>query len=426
MKKIRRFMSCFMLVTTVLFLNSYKVAAKEGVLHVTVPAGSTTKEIQKALDRAKSIGKEGYQSLQVTLTPGCYQLTDGLMVYSDTTLIAYDCTLVKNHTLGPMLRNYLYDKEKGRNYAHDIAVIGGIWNGGAEFHKQTGDETFRFIHAKGLVVKELTIKNIVAGHLLTLAGVENAIVERCTFADYMRYGSGKEALHLDLVHSDQMVPVVKSSKHRIVYDDAPCRNIKVRECTFRNVPSGVGSHSSVRGVYQEDIEIVNNTFLNIETAAIRCYNYKDTTIADNRIEQTGIGIHIYTCTSTSEINDDRKTSYHIPLKGTKTVPIPKDNDYHIRIINNRITTVYDRKEKKNGNGIYIFGSEKRPIAHLIICGNEIHNTKSNGIRLKYAPNAVIKKNTVTTSDSGRYKGGIELIHSDEAVLTENTIKNEGS
>lgn len=398
-------------------------AAKENVLKVQIKKGATAENIQQALDQAKEIKKNGYGSLVVTLSPGSYRLDSDLVIYSNTTLQAEDCTLFKNHQKGPILRNYLYDKEAGTNYAHDIAVIGGIWNGGAGMAQQSGEETFRFIHAKRITVKELTIKNIVAGHLLTLAGVEDAVVEKCTFSDFTTYGTGKEAVHLDLVHSSLMVPVVKSSESRIVYDDAPCKKIKVRNCVFRNVPAGVGSHSSVRGVYQEDIEIEGNEFVNIETAAIRCYNYKDTTISENEITQAGIGIQIYTATTTSELEDDNKTSYHIPHKGVKKTPLPKQNDYHITITKNRIKDIYKGAEKKYGNAIYIFGCKKRPIGHLVIQENIISNTKNTGIRLKYAPDATVEANMIENKKGGYYRGGIDVVCSDYIKLKNNILSN---
>ncbi|MDO5520480.1 MAG: right-handed parallel beta-helix repeat-containing protein [bacterium] len=397
-------------------------ANEQGVIKVTISSGSSAKEIQQALDQAKTFKTVGKQRLEVTLEKGTYELEQDLILYSDTVLDARDCKLIKKHQNGPILRNYLYDQEKEQNYAANIKVVGGLWDGGAGITEKKSDETFRFIHAKNIEVRDLTIKNIVAGHLLTLAGVDQAIVDGCTFASYCVYGTAKEALHLDLVHSKYMVPVVESSKKLICYDDAPCKNITVTNCKFYNVPAGVGSHSAVRGVYNQNIVIKDNTFINIEAAAIRCYNYKNVRITGNVIEQAGIGMEVYTCTPDSETMEDDKTSFHLPNSGLEQEKLPKDNDYSIVIDHNQIQTVYHGKDKKFGNGICVIGGEKRPISNVQITENRITNTKKNSIHLQYAPKVKITGNKISGSDKNAYRGGIYLNKSKEAKIEENSIR----
>ncbi|MDO5292786.1 MAG: right-handed parallel beta-helix repeat-containing protein [bacterium] len=399
-----------------------QAANEQEVVKVSLPAGSRANEIQKALDQAKTLKETGKKQLEVTLKEGTYELTDDLVIYSDTILVARDCKIIKKHQKGPMVRNYLYDREKGQNYAANIKIIGGLWDGGAGITEKKSDETFRFIHAKNVEVRDLTIKNIMAGHLLTLAGVDHAIVDRCTFSSYCVYGTTKEALHLDLVHSRHMVPVVESSKKQICYDDAPCKNIIVSNCKFYNVPAGVGSHSAVRGMYNENIVIKDNMFTNIEAAAIRCYNYKNVTITGNVIERAGIGMEVYTCTENSENMDDDKTSFHFPNSGVEQEKPPMDQDYSIVIDHNQIHTVYTGKDKKFGNAICVTGSEKRPIANLAITDNIIINAKKNAIHLLHAPKVQVIRNQISGNDQKSYRGGIYLNKSKEARIESNHIR----
>ena len=424
MKKTKGLKVCMIMLALFFVFLPIKGRAAESKkeLKVSIQQGTSAGEIQSVLELANTLDKKTYSGLKVVLEKGTYELDDSLVLYSDTTIVATDCMIIKAHREGPIIRNYLYDQEKEKPYAENITVIGGLWDGAPEINGSKSDELFRFIHAHNIEVRDLTIKNIKAGHLLTLAGVTGAVVDHCTFSGFTVYGSIKEAVHLDLVHSRYMVPVVESSKKLIRYDDAPCKDITVTNCTFHNVPSGVGSHSSVRGVYQENIVIKDNIFTNIETAAVRCYNYKNVTISGNKILRTGIGIQLYTCTANSENMDDNKTSYHIPLEGTKQKPIPEDNNYHIKVENNEIHMVYKGKDKYMGNGIVVTGNEKRPMASLIIKNNTIINTKKYSIKMQYAPEAELCNNELTNGDADGYIGGIQINKSDFCRVHDNLIR----
>ena len=202
---------------------------------VTATANCTSAELQNLLD----LNKEGNYNLIVNIPEGTYNLDKELRIYSNTSIIADpNAKLMRNHTKGAILANDLSKDAGGYNTTVNISVTGGVWDTKVR-DSNIGSESFRFIHASNVVIREAIICNVPNGsHLIALAGVRNASIDDCRLFGY-RGTMLKESIHLDIVHDNAVVPSLQSKS--LVYDDLVCDNIQITNCEIYDYPRGIGS-----------------------------------------------------------------------------------------------------------------------------------------------------------------------------------------
>lgn len=378
---------------------------------VTATPGDTSKELQALLD----YNKNGDYNLTIKIPAGNYDLTSELRIYSNTTIIADpQAYLIKKHTKGAMIANDMKNDQGGYTTTTNITIQGGVWDS-INIADQKGTESFRFIHATNVTIRNATVCNISEGHLITFAGVKNGIVDQCKVYGY--HGTMlKEAIHLDIVHDDVLVPSMQSSF--IKYDDLPCDGIQITNNEIYDYPRAIGSHSAVEGVYHKNITISSNNIHDIDEAGIKAYLYVNATIENNIINNTGLGILAYTYI------DNEKDHYYAPLKTTVKEQTP--SNYQIVIKNNEFKNIRFYTSGNNnlwGDAIRLIGSKKRPMTGTTIEGNKITSTKRYGIFLEQAPNTVVNKNIVTSTA----KNAIYLINGcNKATVQGNTISKAGA
>ena len=83
------------------------------------------------------------------------------------------------------------------------------------------------------------MKNEKGGHMMEVAGVDGFTARGCVFKDQvLPVGEvGYEAIQFDILHPSHMV--------NCRVEDLNMRNILVENCTFENIPRGVGTHTGV-------------------------------------------------------------------------------------------------------------------------------------------------------------------------------------
>lgn len=381
------------------FSGKSTLAAERTELLLTAPAGADAAAIQNLL----TMNKNGQYNLTVVLPAGEYHLTKGLTVYSNTTIRAEEGSyFIKEFDYTPFIANDTTNDPGGYDASENITVIGGVWNANQEAYHIQGIECFRFIHAKNITVQDAEIMNVPEGsHLITLAGVDTALVENNVLHGYTGE-MGKEAIHLDIVHDETMVPGTDN------YDDTACRNITIQNNEVYDFPRGIGSHSAVDGVFHDTILIAGNNIHDVSDTAIRIFCYKNTTISQNVIKNAGIGVRVYTDLDGANYKESLQEN-----SGTGAL-----EDYNILIDDNTITDLTDIE--LGGYGISVTGSSNRSLQGITITNNlvkRVNNANAFGIRVTFCTGAVVTGNTIAGSDYG----GMILLDSSTCTVKSNLI-----
>lgn len=356
----------------------------------------TDKELQALLD----YNINGYYNLTIKIPAGTYELSQELRIYSNTTIQAdTNAKFIRTHEKGAILANDLSNDRGGYTTTQNITIDGGIWDSSRIVGKDTGSESIRIIHASNVTIQNAVIRNVPDGsHLITLAGVKNAIVKDCTLYGYTGVKE-KEAIHLDIVHNEAMVPSMQVST--LTYDDLACDGITITGCEIYNYPRAIGSHSSVQGVFHKNVVIEGNDIHDIYESAIRAYNYTNLEINENNIYSCGLGILVYTSLANEEYH------YFDTLPSTTMEALP--DNYKIRITGNTIrsmTEVITDFGIRWGDGIRIIGSNTRPLTGVTMKNNIITSTDRYGIFVEGAPGCYVGSNTITNT----YNHAIYLIN----------------
>ena len=348
---------------------------------VTVYPGCTAWEIQNALDK-NQFGQ--YDKLIVKIPAGIYELNTTLYIYSNTTIIAEEGAMFRkmdNHngkeSYGPMLEGKLENDRGGYGNCHDIEIIGGVWDSIEVMDNTVGTESFRFIHCDNVLIKDAVICNVPAGsHLIVLAGTRNAVIDNCEFYGYGKGSASdhKEAVQLDVVHNSEIVPTAQ--EYEITWDDLPCKNITIKNCYFHDFSRAIGSHTAVKGVLHEGIVISNNHITDMADTAIKLFNYKDTVVENNIIENCVEGVLVYT-----DMKGLSSKDYMAPLSG-KVAAAP---DTHNILIQDNSFKNLRMSGEDWGDAIRIMGSSKLPIIGVTVLNNTMEQMERYGV---YATDAV--------------------------------------
>ena len=378
---------------------------------VTAESGCETGKLQALLNT----NQNGEYNLTLEIPAGTYNLTRTLYVWPNTTIHASsNAKMIKTSRYGSMVENKIDKDNGGYDTSSNITIDGGIWESTPVIEADQGTESFRFIHCNGINIKNLTLCNVPSGsHLIVFAGVLNASVTNCKLYGYGIDGqkkTPKEAIQLDTVHSSKEVPT--NQKDYVKWDDMPCNNIVISGCEIFNYSRGIGSHTTVAGKFHTNVQILNNNFHDLSDSAIRLYNYKNSSVNGNHIENAVAGILAYTYIEAAD-----GSSYFKPLDG-QIGALP--TDYDIQIKDNTIKNM--NLSKNNwGDGIRLIGSSDRPMKGVTILGNTISDMERYGIFATNAPNVVIlNSNNISKT---KKQGILVEKQCDNAKISGNTIVN---
>ena len=351
---------------------------------------------------------------EVTVPAGTYYLDAYLYMGSNTTLNLTDCTIIRTKGTNIVRVGASEDAASGVvGYAYEnVGIIGGVLNGNG-----TKETLVKATHCRNFTMTGTTLMNNINGHLMEVAGVDGLTVSGCVFRDQAIVGGtvgslalAYEALQIDVLYSKHMNGTRSEA--------LPTRNVNVSNCTFLNVPRGIGSHTAIMNAPTENISITECVFDQTPSCAIQSLNWTNVTIKNNTITNAPRGIAIY------YTNDDGNGTYlssvlaadgGIP-SSIPTTYIPNDKQ-NILISDNTIT-LYDAKDpysKFVKGAIVVAGcnittvkaqsndSGSLPVGNYYISDVTIKNntitTYGNGIRATDAQNVKIDNNTVTCMKS---------------------------
>lgn len=381
-----------------------------------------TDVLNRYLGLAKSMPSDA--SLTVRVPAGSYTLNNVLAIYSNTTLIMNGVTL-KRTTGQTMLRLRRASEWKnaggyaGYSGGNNIHIQGGTWDGNG-----TDDAIILIGHAQNISLEGCTFTSS-AKHEVEFGACKNVVVRNCTFKNYTgskwNSSSNVEALQFDATQEDHF------SKNYIPMDRTVCTNVTVEGCTFSHVQRGIGTHTIIVGQYSDNMLFRNNTFDDIAGYAIITSNYRNSNISGNKITRCGSGIMMRTYGSSNQV--------FMPVGGGSG-----GADKLNTTISNNTISVTETTYPNNAFGINLYGKNLKSATNGVAKGDyrakgvRVENNTINmtvvglGIWLQDANDNTITKNKITTkfTKAGKAKAhaAICLTGSSSNKITSNTIKNK--
>ncbi|MBQ4045844.1 MAG: right-handed parallel beta-helix repeat-containing protein, partial [Lachnospiraceae bacterium] len=256
--------------------------------------------LKAALTRAKSSSfvKEGYTGCKVVCKPGTYYNKAALCIYSNTYLYAEDCVFLSADEDGSTCTGFNLLKVGNASdnaslyHYHDITISGGVFD-----NCGSPNTILKAAHAKDILLKNVTFKNITGGHMIEIAGVARMRFDHCGFYNCMPSEKcpSPEAIQVDVLARSHI------SGYKILDPEVSClcKWITVENCVFDNMPRAIGAHTGVNGCYYTHMYIRNNRFTNISGNAIICTRFRVAEITGNYIRSGSNCIYIQNMTDTT-------------------------------------------------------------------------------------------------------------------------------
>lgn len=362
---------------------------------------SDTEAFQATLNLAKSS-----RGVEIYIPAGVYLMTDELIIYENTTIIASpQAHMSRNHNMYMLLNGDRGVDFQGFNGNGNININGGTWDMNGEDHD--GATCFCFGHAENLTFKNVTIRNVSWSHGIEINACKNVIIEECNFEGYHNPGNRgfSEAIQLDLMKSTGVFNAFGS------YDNTPCVDVTINKCRFDKSDRysgwgrGIGSHSSTINKWHENIIISNNFFYNTEQWAIRPYSWNNLKIVNNFFIGCGGGIGAgVPVGSTDQADENGVDQGH------------SQDSFNFEIKGNLFKGV-----GSYGVAINLKGEDDGRFKDCVISGNTFTNIKNTGIHLNFVENINISGNVFNGIDNhGIWGAGIIRV-----IISDNNVHGAG-
>ena len=397
-------------------VTSKKYGAKSGK--------DSTEAIQKALDKAAKKATATKRAM-VYIPDGTYYISKTLRIDSNIYLkCGAQANIVEKGTKCLfMLRSAENEKGKYKN-VQNITVEGGIWDAKFnKFNKVSGGSLFFFVHAKNINIFNAELKNNFGTHLIELGAVDGVTITGCRLHGFKKSSTGndKEAIQLDIAKNYEVLPDAKP------YDDTPCKNVTITNNEIYDYPRGIGSHTSVKGIYYNNIMINNNNIHDVSAEAIYAFNYTNLTVDSNVIKRSGAGVVF------KSFSPESPKNLYSRKKGVSATKLDNYN-YNVVIQNNSITTKNRTIEQSATTiGVFIYGTKTYPIKGCTVINNDIKSA-SSGVYYKYVGNSSFSNNRINRLNGSWGAGknasfvvdAIKLLNSSNNSILNNMIYLNGS
>lgn len=388
---------------------------------------SESGQIQAALSEAAENATEELP-YKIVVKPGTYTISTGFKIWSNTYLCMEGVTFrqAKGVSANMLKVGDGSGGEKGYSYKN-ITLYGGIWD-----QNNNSITAVKAAHIENFTVENQVFKNAKNSHFMEAAGVNGFYLKGCKFVDQIHEKNSGisvcEAVQLDIL--------VDGHFSGYSYEDLTNQNIVVENCTFNNVSRGFGSHTSILNSSVDHVQIINNKFDNIKSAAISIVNFQNCTITGNEIYNAPRGILIYSLRRGAAFLSSEASSNGKAVNSEKYVK-PSENQ-NIVVSNNTISCsgkdAYSTLSEDVTTCILLGGVQYKDnyktktgktipagdyyLSGITIADNKLSTTK-NGIQMQDARNAVIKGNTINFKGDDASTLGISL----ESESIKNTISN---
>ncbi len=230
------------------------------------------RNIQSALNFARNHSSKE-NPITVHVPSGTYYIARSMRIFSNTNLVLESGAKMVL-TGGASIFLAVDDESIGMSYdnTENVTVSGGVWDGNAA---ESGLQTqfFAFKSAKDFVIKNAEFVNS-SDHFLMLTGVSDFEVSGCSFKNMLALESEestaytKEAVHTDFLEIEDDILTTK--------------NVTIKDCTFENVMSAIGTHNSTILDYKIDnIHVSGCTFSDIIYNCINAAGWSNGLVEDS-------------------------------------------------------------------------------------------------------------------------------------------------
>lgn len=264
----------------------------------------------------------------LVLSKGTYTVTNTLCIPSNCTLwledgarvlksydtgttgLTYTRSLFQTVSFSNSSRTGIFKKYNGE---HDINILG---EGDARIDLDNLDCVGIVVgHCTNLKINGIRFLNLNSNHFIEIDATKNASITGNYFSGCVESSSTrKEAINIDTPDENTHGFIQNWTS----YDKTPDDGILIADNVFYNLEAAVGTHKYSEGYMHKNINIVNNTFINISTYAIRGMNWYKPNISGNLImltslpEDERIGLIFNGCTSPA-VTNNRFENYTTPI-----------------------------------------------------------------------------------------------------------------
>lgn len=339
--------------------------------------GNFTKALQAALDLSKD------RPIWLYIPPGGYTLRERVRIYKNTHITLQAGATIKRGFVGSMFVNGDSTESFTGYNGHGKLIIDGqgtIDSMGHEIKEQCS--IFGFAHASGIIMRDITLRNVCGGHAFDCAGNENVLIDNVTFegfADYVGDRWFSAAVQVDLMRSSSNFGAFGA------YDHTPTRNLTMQNCTIRKsaelggYPRAIDSHTSTDGVLYSGIRFLNNKVYDCTEWAVSGNKWQDVFVYGNTFENCSGGVRTLLPSVSTVYTQDKNGNPTGRVNKTKRHTI-KNNKFINMTVDHAIQ-VYGRKGYQT-------------IDHVVIKGNQIDGTTRHGIHVSDVKHFVIDDNNM--------------------------------
>ncbi|MFY0396835.1 right-handed parallel beta-helix repeat-containing protein [Bacillus sp. YIM B13449] len=339
--------------------------------------GNFTKALQAALDLSKD------RPIWLYIPPGGYTLRERVRIYKNTHITLQAGATIKRGFVGSMFVNGDSTESFTGYNGHGKLIIDGqgtIDSMGHEIKEQCS--IFGFAHASGIIMRDITLRNVCGGHAFDCAGNENVLIDNVTFegfADYVGDRWFSAAVQVDLMRSPSNFGAFGA------YDHTPTRNLTMQNCTIRKsaelggYPRAIDSHTSTDGVLYSGIRFINNKVYDCTEWAVSGNKWQDVFIDGNSFENCSGGVRTLLPSVNTVYTQDKNGNATGRVNKTKRHTIT--NNKFINMTVDHAIQVYGRKGYQT-------------IDQVVIKANQIDGTTRHGIHVSDVKHFVIDDNTL--------------------------------
>lgn len=281
--------------------------------------GNDKKDDTKAIQKALDTNKNGV----VTIPKGTYY-SKVLYLRGNTTINLAKGAVMKKLPFKAHPEDawvIFHSKKAGYKGFKHITINGGVWDGQVHKNNKTSQHKgFEFDHGQNVTIKNTTLKNMSGMHMIETNACKNVKIDHVNFSNQYFY-SGKNHSSVakftpQTCEAFQFDSATKGAAEALPLDGTPCKNIKITNCSFNNVQSGLGTHHNEKKYWKsmhKNIQVLNNTFTNIKGDAIHMNNVEGASITGNKCETGGKNFITLYHSTNMNLSDNTSSGFNTAL-----------------------------------------------------------------------------------------------------------------
>lgn len=180
----------------------------------------------------------------------------------------------------------------------NIQILGGTWDGNivSESYLPSGFNLFYLVAARGVVIEDVTVRDMVTNHCVDLNGVTGVEIRRCRFLGYKDATVDASRSYVEAIQCSQNMDDSSPAYYPML--GTPSSDITVENNTFgasgtpgtQAYPAGFGTHSSSNDPLTNTITIRNNKFNGQTFGAVVGYTYNNVKVYGNTFTGCAYGV----------------------------------------------------------------------------------------------------------------------------------------